>query len=112
MNFSEGKFWFDVAQWICTIALAVTVWLRKPGTDAGLAVNALKADVDLRLNAYAQRLTEIEAHMKHMATSEKLMELEGSVKQLNERTMGIDERLKTMRETLVRIESFLLHSKT
>lgn len=110
MNFSE-KFWFDVAQWLCTIALAITVWLRKPGTDAGLAVLALKADVDTRLNAYAQRLTEIEAHMKHMATSEKLMELEGSVKQLNERTVGIDERLKTMREVLARIETYLLNNK-
>lgn len=109
MNMMEGKFWLDVVQWVVTLGLAFTVWLRKPGTDAGLAVARLKDDMDNRLSAHSQRLTEIEAHMEHMATSEALMQLEGTVKQVVERTAGIDERLKTMRDTLARIETFLLN---
>lgn len=105
----EGKFWLDVVQWVVTLGLAFTVWLRKPGTDAGLAVHKLKDDMDTRLSAHSQRLIEIEAHMEHMATSEALMQLEGTVKQVVERTAGIDERLKTMRDTLARIETFLLN---
>jgi len=109
MNSLDSKFWLDVAHWIGTVGLAFTIWLRKPGTDAGLAVTALKADMDARFNTHTQRLTEIEVHMEHMATSEALMQLEGTVKQIGERTAGIDERLKTVSVTLGRIETFLLN---
>lgn len=111
MNWSENKFYLDIVQWLVTLALATTVWLRKPGTDAGLAVNRLRADVDLLLNAYTQRLTEIEAHMKHMATSEQLAQLSGTVMRIDERTQATDNALDHLRIQLNRIEDYLRNRK-
>ena len=119
MTYPEAKFWFDVLQGIVTAALVVTVWLRKPGTDAGKAVELLKQTVADRFDAYRvshdaelqgqrARITEIEAHMEHMPTSEELRELEGTVKQIAERTLGMNERMGTMASTMARIEHFLL----
>lgn len=109
MNWSENKFYFDLVQWLVTLALVITVWLRKPGTDAGLAVAALKVDVDERMGNHAQRLTQIEAHMQHMATSEAMSKIDGMVKQLSSRIDGQALQLQTIGATLARIETFLLN---
>lgn len=108
---ADNRFWLDLVQWLVTLGLAITVWLRKPGEDAGKAVDALRADHDQRLHQHGQRLTEIEAHMEHMPTTEDLKELEGTVKEIGERTAGIADGMGTMRATLARIETFLLHSR-
>lgn len=119
MNLTEAKFWLDVVQWAVTVALAVSVWLRKPGTDAGKAVEALKQAVGERFDAHrelhaaemrrqGERITEIEAHMEHMPTSEELRVLEGTVKQIAERTQGMSDRMTGITATLNRIEHHLL----
>lgn len=108
MNLSESKFYLDLVQWLVTLALAVTVWLRKPGNDAGLAVAALKLNVDECLADHAHRLTEIEAHMQHMATSEGVARLDGQIKQLSSRIDGQALQLQTISTSLARIESYLL----
>jgi hypothetical protein len=108
----EGlKPWLDLVQWVFTVALGLFVWLRKPGEDAGAAVATLRADHDQRLHQHAARLTEIEAHMEHMPTSEELKELEGTVREIGQRTAGIADSMTTMRATLARIETYLLHSR-
>ena len=111
MNWGENKFYLDLAQWAVTICLAVSVWLRKPGTDAGIAVASLRHEVDEVIADHRQRLIKIETHLQHMATSEALGALGGTVQQLSERTAGLTEQLRIMRSTLDRIEQFLLNHK-
>ena len=111
MNSIDIRFWLDLSQWLLMMVLAVTVWLRKPGHDAGEAVQALRIDLDKRLQGHSERLTEIEAHMEHMPTSEELEELKGTVKETGQRVAGIADGMSTMRNTLTRIETFLLNSR-
>ncbi len=112
MNWTDPRFWTDLIQGLVTAALAVSVWLRKPGEDAGRAVAELRDDVDAQLKGHAERLTEIEAHMEHMPTDEELVKLEGAIKQLDERTRGMAERVAHMAAALQRIETYLLNNRT
>lgn len=95
-----------IVLWNC--GLTLVVWMRKPGEDAGAAVDALREDVDQRLNEQSAAITEIRAHMEHMPTSEELKELEGAVKQIDERTRGMADSMTTVRSALSRIEDYLL----
>lgn len=111
MNFGESKFYLDMVQWLVTLALAVTLWLRKPGTDAGLAVLAMRKELDEVIADHRHRLIKIEANQSHLATSEALGALGGTVQTLIERSSGVSEQMRVMRTTLDRIEQFLLHHK-
>lgn len=112
MNWTDPRFWADLVQGLVTAALAVSVWLRKPGEDAGRAVAELREDVDTQLKGHSERLTEIEAHMEHMPTDEELVKLEGAIKQLDERTKGMATQIGAMAGQLQRIETYLLNKKT
>lgn len=112
MNITDPRFWLDMVQWLITLLLAFTVWLRKPGHDAGMAVDMLRNDLDKRMQGHSERLTDIEAHMEHMPTSAELEELKGTLKETSQRVAGIADGLGTMRQTLSRIETFLLTSRS
>jgi hypothetical protein len=101
----------DWAQWLVMGVISLVVWLRKPGEDAQRSVDGLRADLDARMHEQSKRLTEVETHMRHMPTSEELAKLEGTVKQIDERTEGLAEAIGQARIQLNRIESFLLGSK-
>jgi hypothetical protein len=101
----------DWAQWLAMGVISLVVWLRKPGEDAQHSVDTLRADVDERINGHMKRLVEVETHMRHMPTSEELAKLEGTVKQIDERSAALAEAIGQLRIQLNRIESFLLGSK-
>lgn len=107
MNPSDPRLWLDVMQWIVTLSLVVSVWLRKPGTDAQRAVDALKTDMDIRLQAQSVRLVSIETHLEHLPSIEDLGELKSLIKQLTERSEGAAENMRNLRKQLDRIEDFL-----
>lgn len=107
----EPRFVLDLVQWLVTLGLAFTVWLRKPGTDAAQAVRDLADMTEDRLSAHASRLASIETHMKHMPTTDELIKLEGLVGQINERSQNAAEAIRNVRVQLNRIEDFLLRSK-
>lgn len=88
----------DVLQTLAIIGIGLVTWLRKPGEDAGLAIEAVH-----------NRVTTLEERIKHMPTSDELSELEGTVKAINERTLGLAEAIGSVRASQARVESFLLN---
>ena len=107
MNLNDSRLWLDAVQWIFTLSLAITVWLRKPGTDALRAVDSLKTDLDHRLQDQSMRIISIETHMQHLPSVEDLGELKSLIKQLTERSDGAAETMRNLRKQLDRIEDFL-----
>lgn len=97
----------DIAQWLVTLGLAVSVWLRRPGNDALGAVALLKTDLDTRLQAQSVRLVSIETHLEHLPSIEDLGDLKSLIKQLTERSEGAAETMRNLRKQLDRIEDFL-----
>lgn len=109
MNNIDFNFWFGLLQWLFTLALAVTVWLRKPGEDAGKAVEALRTDYTNRSQAVDTHLATIDERLRHMPNSEELAELEGTVKAISEKVSGISVGMERQTTQLDRIENFLLN---
>lgn len=83
----------DIAQ---TIAV-VWLWLRKPGQEAGVKVDAVEGRVDV-----------LEERIRHMPTTNELTELEGTVNAIKATLDGMQQSQDVQRATLARIESYLL----
>jgi len=96
IEFNDPRFWLDVIQMVAIVAL----WLRKPGEDAGRALERLTNRVDV-----------LDERLKHMPSSEELAELEGNVLAIKATLQGMQETQQTTRATVTRIEQYLLHSK-
>ena len=101
--------WLNAALVLWNAGLTLTLWLRKPGADAGAAVRALEADQRVKHGELNNRVITLEERVRHMPTSDELSELEGTVRAINERTEGLAEAIGTVRTTLNGIETFLLH---
>ncbi len=96
---------------LAIIAIAVVIWLRKPGEDASAAVVALRSEVLGLHGAMNLRQATMEERLRHMPNSEELAELEGTVKTIAAQNANQSERLSVMGNQLNRIENFLLNHK-
>lgn len=104
----DFKAWIDVIQWLITGLLAVAVWLRKPGEDAGKAIDQLRTEMAEEFAEMGHRVTVVEERIKHMPTTSELAELDGTVRAISMQTAGLAEAIGTMRTQLNRIETYLL----
>ena len=107
MNDLDPRLLLDMVQWLVTLALVFSVWVRQPGTDAIVAVQRFKDEMNDALAEHGGRLTSVETHKQHIPTHEDLTQLEATVKQLSERSVGVAETLRDLRGQLNRIEDFL-----
>lgn len=109
-------------QLLWLVGLTVSTWLRKPGLDAATAATKMREDlaqalrssrqeIDRELLNHALKLREIDTQMKHMPSSEELALLEGTVKQIAERTAGMVNDLEGVRAGVSRIETYLLNNR-
>lgn len=111
MSGPDWKFWLDLLQWVVTLAVALSLWLRKPGESAGKAVDELREQHASQLSDHRNRITALETHMEHMPDEGEFRTLEGQVKEIGQSLQGIRDSLEPIRKTLSRIEDFLLHSR-
>ena len=96
---------------LAIIAIAVVIWLRKPGEDANAAVVALRNEVLGLHAAMNTRQATMEERLRHMPNSEELAELEGTVKTIASQNANQSERLAVMTNQLNRIENYLLNQR-
>lgn len=108
MEITHTGLWLQLAIVIWNCGLTAALWLRKPGIDAGQAVEELRDDMDTRFKHLDTQVVEIRAHMTHMPTTSEMAKLEGVVSNLSERTIGLHDNMITVRASLVRIEDYLL----
>ena len=107
----DARDWPLLLNILGTLGVGVVTWLRKPGGEAMSAVRALEKALADSNSEHRNRLTAIDAQLKHMPTSEELSDLEGDVKAINERTKWQSDEIETIRATLARIETYLLSIK-
>jgi hypothetical protein len=105
----DAKFISDWVQWIVMIALSISVWLRKPGEDAGKAVSSLRADFSAHTAQANSRMATFDEALKHIPSREELAELEGTVKGIAVQVSGVAEGVKRQETQLNRISDFLLN---
>ena len=96
---------------LALIAIGITLWLRKPGEDAGAAVVALRTEVLGLHAAMNTRQATLEERLRHMPDSEELTDLKGKVNTIAAQNTAQSERLSVMTTQLTRIENYLLDSK-
>lgn len=101
------------------VGLTLATWLRKPGLDATAAASKIESEfaraleshrteTQRELRTHELRLAQIDAHITHLPDSKAVSELKGSVRQVDERTQGMAERMDGMSAALNRIQDFLM----
>jgi len=105
---ADLKDWAVLANWLITGLLAVAVWLRKPGEDAGKAIETLRREVAEEFADQGHRVTVVEERIKHVPTTSEMAELDGTVRAISMQNSGLAEAISTMRTQLNRIETYLL----
>ncbi len=105
------KDWLLVANLLLSGLLSIAVWLRKPGEDAGKAVDVLRREMAEEFADLGHRVTVVEERIKHVPTTSELAELDGTVRAISMQNAGLAEAIGTMRSQLSRIEAFLLDTK-
>jgi predicted nucleic acid-binding Zn-ribbon protein len=112
MNLSDPREWLQFGLLVWNVGLTAAVWLRKPGMDAARAVQELRIDIDIRMKNHSDQIIEMRTHMSHMPTTDQLTTLKSTVTQINERSVGLNDAMLTMRTSLGRIEDYLLRNHT
>jgi hypothetical protein len=100
MDFADPKFWLMAANFLLSGILALVVFARKPGEEAGKAINAL-----------ADRVSRLEETLKHMPTNEELARLYGELRECNARVEHLVEGQRRNGNQFDRIEQFLMANK-
>lgn len=110
-------------QLLWLVGLTLFSWLRKPGLDAtdaagkietefARALESHRAETQRELRAHELRLAQIDAHMRHVPDSQAVADLKGTVRQVDERTQGLVERMDGIAAGLTRIQDFLLNERS
>jgi predicted nucleic acid-binding Zn-ribbon protein len=102
------KDWLLVANLLLSGLLSIAVWLRKPGEDAGKAVDVLRREMAEEFAELGHRVTVVEERIKHVPTTSEMAELDGTVRAISMQNSGLAEAIGTMRTQLNRIETYLL----
>jgi len=98
--------------WLALLSLGqVVTYLRKPGTDASAALDAAQQSWAAERAQLQRDLHDLRVRLEHTAASEELIELEGTVRELAERTRGMSESLGLLVKGIERVESFLMHQR-
>ncbi len=96
----ETKDIIDILQFALLGLISLVMWVRKPGENAGEAINAL-----------ADRVSRLEETLKHVPTNEDLARLSGDLRECNARVENLVEGQKRNGNQLDRIEKFLMDTK-
>lgn len=111
IDYSQARFWWDVAQALATLALTAVVYLRKPGLDAKADVNTIREKLDSHIAETKTELAIIEERIKHLPTREQLAQVVGRLENIGVQNTALHESLGTLRAATGRIESYLLNER-
>lgn len=118
METYDYKFWWNVVLSLATSVLAVLAWVRKPGEEAGIAVNKLrdllKTDVAKLRELMSTEVADIrllnarlEERVKHLPAGDDVAELSGDVKAIKAQLASLTGTQTAQSLALNRIETWL-----
>jgi hypothetical protein len=97
------KLGIDLVQWLVMIALSISVWLRKPGEDAKLAVNELAE----RFGELETDLRVVEKAIEHLPTRVEFGAIATEIATVKSDNRAQTELLRTVQQQLNRIDDYL-----
>ncbi len=108
MDYTAGKFWFDVLQWFITLGIGVYAWL----TNRHRATREQIAEVE-------KRLTRTEETIKHLPDDDELGKMYDRINALhvqlsavNASLGAIGDTMKSVQRSVSVINDYLLNNKT
>jgi len=90
-------------QFLWLVGLTFKTWASKPGEDATRAAQAASEAAE-RIKG---RVDVLEERIKHMPSSDELIQLEGTVKAIQATQTQMTESVNVVRNTVARIEDHL-----
>lgn len=93
-----------------TVGVALWAWLRGPSEANTKRLGALEEDVDMHRRDASTRLQQIEGRLQFIPTVTELGELQADMRELKSTQASFHREMHQARESLTRIEDFLLRA--
>jgi len=118
IDYKAAAFWFDVAQWMSIIVVAVWSYLRTKDSDNQQAIGDVAsklAEFIKQANAANEqqnnRLTIVEESLQHMPTNEEINHLSRDVATVKAQVNGVAALLERVEHQTQLIHEHLLNRK-
>ncbi len=111
MNYSEMKFWFDVAQTLLICVVGVMNWHMARQRATTETINHLEHQIDNKLDEHAERLARVEQDVKHAPGHDDFKRVHQRLDNVNGELRELKGEVKAFRIALARVEQYLLEKK-
>ena len=115
LNYEAAKFWFDVLQFILTLAIGVYVWVVNRHRVTHTRIAGLEDHVADKFADHEKRLITVEKDIEHLPDNDdvsilrqRTAAIEGDIKGVRQEIHGIRELMEPMSRSMDRMNDYLL----
>ncbi len=118
MDYTAGKFWFDVAQWFITLGIGVYAWLTNRHRATRDEISAARKEAADGRAEHDQRLTRVEETIRHLPDNEAIGKMyerinasHAELSAMRASLSAINDTMKAMQRQVAVINDYLLNNK-
>lgn len=104
-DYTAMRFWFDVGQYIITIAIGVYVWVGNRVNAKSKEVMCLKQDIGV-IN---QRVTRLEGEVGHFLSHEDLGSVYDRINDISDQVSNLSGKMDGVKGAMDMIQSHLIN---
>jgi predicted nucleic acid-binding Zn-ribbon protein len=111
IDYDAGRFWLGVLNALGTAAVFAYTWFATRDKDNTKHIKAVEEAMNKAIAEYANRIGRIETQMSYVPTQQQLSVLQGEMRAVQTAQEAIQRDMLASRQSLNRIEDFLLNKK-
>lgn len=118
IDYEAGRFWLGVLNILGTVAVFAYTWFATRDKDNAQHIKAVEtalsnriAEYSVKMNDLTNRVSGVEQTLKYMPSQDEISELQGDMKAIKANQEATQREWHTIRQSLNRIEDFLLKAK-
>ncbi len=118
IDYDAGRFWLGVLNALGTLAVFGYTYFATRDKDNAQHIKAVEtalsnriAEHILKMTELTSRVTTVEQTLKYMPSQDEISELQGDMKAIKANQEATQREWHTIRQSLNRIEDFLLKAK-
>lgn len=108
MDYEQLTFWMAAINMLGVVGAVIYTWIATSDKDNSQHIKAVEEAMTRKIVEHSSRLDRVETSLEHIPTQQELAELQGDMKSVKTAQDAIREDFRTVRQSLNRIEDFLL----
>jgi hypothetical protein len=111
MHFDDPQTWITSGLGLWQLVLTVTIWLRRPGEEAGAAVKQLADALNAKHQEIELQLVTLKGRVDNTPTNKELADLTGLVRVIESQNKAQNDALAALSRQLGLLSQHLLNQQ-